>query len=69
LGDQVEKNEINGACMRECSGVYMIFVGKPEGKRPLGRPRSRREDNIRMAHKEVRCGCMDWMELAQDRAR
>jgi hypothetical protein len=44
-------------------------VGKPEGKRSLGRPRSRWEDNIKMDLQEVGCGGMDWMELAQDRGR
>jgi len=42
-------------------------VGKPEGKRPLGRPRRRWEDNIKMDLQEVGGGCEDWMELAQDR--
>jgi len=42
-------------------------VGKPEGKRPLGRPRCRWEDNIKMDLQEVGCGGMDWIELAQDR--
>jgi len=42
-------------------------VGKPEGKRPLGRPRHRWEDNIKMGFQELGCGGMDWMELAQDR--
>ena len=46
-----------------------VLVGKPEGKRPLGRPRSRWEDNIKMDLQEVRCGVMDWIELAQDRDR
>jgi len=50
-------------------GVYMVLVGKPEGKRPLGRPRRRWEDNIRMDLQEVRCEGMDWIELAQDRHR
>jgi len=45
------------------------LVGKPEGKRPLGRPRSRWEDNIKMNLQEVGCGGMDWIELAQDRDR
>ena len=44
-------------------------MGKPEGKRPLGRPRSRWEDNIKMDLQEVGCGGMDWIELAQDRDR
>ena len=44
-------------------------MGKPEGKRPMGRPRCRREDNIKMDLQEVGGGCGDWMELAQDRGR
>ena len=50
-------------------GVYRVLVGKPEGKRPLGRPRRRWEDNIKMNLQETRCGGMDWNELAQDRDR
>ena len=50
-------------------GVYRVLVGKPEGKRPLGRPRHRWEDNIKMDLQEVGCGVMDRMELAQDRDR
>ena len=46
-----------------------VLVGKPEGRRPLGRPRRRWEDNIRMDLRELGCGCVDWMELAQDRDR
>jgi hypothetical protein len=42
-------------------------VGKPEGKRPFGRPRSRWEDNIKVGVQEVQCGGIDWVELAQDR--
>jgi hypothetical protein len=53
--------------MEEGRGVYRVLVGKPEGRRPLGRPRCRWEDNIRMDLREVVCGCADWMELAQDR--
>jgi len=45
------------------------MVGKPEGKRPLGKPRRRWEDNIKMDFQEVEGGCGDWMELAQDRDR
>jgi len=53
----------------EGRGVHRVLVGKPEGKRPLGRPRRRWEDNIRMDLQEVEGGCGDWMELAQDRDR
>ena len=57
------------ARMGEGRGVHRILVGKPEGKRPLGRPRRRWEDNIKMDLQEVGGGCEDWMELAQDRDR
>ena len=50
-------------------GVYRVLVGKPEEKRPLGRPRGRWEDNIKRDLQEVVGGCGDWMELAQDRDR
>jgi hypothetical protein len=49
--------------------AYRFLVEKPEGRRPLGIPRRRWEDNIRMDLREVGCGCVDWMELAQDRDR
>jgi len=52
------------ARMGEGRVVYRVLVGKPEGRRPLGRPRLRWEDNIRMDLREVECGCVDWMELA-----
>jgi len=55
------------ARMGEGRGMYRVLVGKPEERRPLGRPRRRWEDNIRMDLWEVGCGCVDWMELAQDR--
>jgi hypothetical protein len=51
--------------MREGRSMYRVLVGKPEGKRPLGRPRHRWEDNIYMDFQEVGCGSMDWIELAQ----
>ena len=47
--------------------MHRVLVGKPEGKRPLGRPRRRWEDNIKMDLQEVGVSCGDWMELAQDR--
>jgi len=57
------------ARMGQERGVYRVLVGKPEGKRPLGRPRRRWVDNIRMDLQEVRYGYMDWIGLAQDRDR
>ena len=53
----------------ERRGVHRVLVRKPEGKRPLGRPRRRWEDNIKMDLQEVGGGCGDWMELAHDRKR
>ena len=57
------------ARMGEERGVYRVLVGKPEGRRPLERPRRRWVDNIRTDLQEVGCGYMDWVELAQDRNR
>ena len=57
------------ARMGEERGVHRVLVGKHEGKRPLGRPRRRWEDNIKMDLQEVGEGCEDWMELAQDREK
>jgi hypothetical protein len=57
------------ARMGEERGVYCVLVGKPKGKRPHGRPKRRREDNIRMDIQEVGCGGMDWIGLVQDRDR
>ena len=54
------------ARMEERRGAYRVLVGKPEGKRPLGRPRSRWEDSIKMGLQEVGCEGVDWIELAQD---
>ena len=55
------------ARMGEGRGVYRVLVGKPEGKRPLGRPRRRWKDNIRMDLQEVGLGYKDWIGLAKDR--
>jgi len=57
------------ACMGEERGVYRVLVGKPEGRRSLGKPRRRWVDNIRMDLQEVGYGYMDWIGLAQDRDR
>jgi hypothetical protein len=57
------------AWMRDERGLYRVLVGKLEGKRPLGRPRCRWEDNIKMDLQEVGCGGMDWIGLAQERDR
>jgi len=53
----------------ERRGIYRVLVQKPEGKRPLGRPRFRWEDNIKMGLQEVGCGSMNWIKLAEDRDR
>jgi hypothetical protein len=53
----------------ERRGAYRALVGKPEGRRPLGRPRRRWEDNIKMDLREIGCGGADWIYLAQDRDR
>ena len=55
--------------MEEKGVAYRVLVEKPEGKRPLGRPRRRWEDNIKLDLQEVGCGGVDWIELAQDRDR
>ena len=57
------------ARMEEGRDVHKVLVGKPEGKRPLGRPRRRWEDNIKMDVQDVGMGCGDWMELVEDRDR
>jgi len=57
------------ACMGDGRGVYMVLVRKPEGRRPLGRPRRRWEDNIKIDIMEVGYGGMDWTELTPDRDR
>jgi len=53
--------------MGERRGVYRVLMGKPGGKRPLGRPRLRWKYNIKMDLQEVGCGCMDWIDLTRDR--
>ena len=55
--------------MGERRGIYRFLVGKRKGKRPLGRPRRRWEDNIKMDLQEAGCGGMDWIEVVQDRDR
>ena len=68
-GDKIE-NEMGWACGMYAWGEgYRVLVGKPEGRRPLGRPRRRWVDNIRMDLQEMGCGYMDWIGLAQDRDR
>ena len=67
--DKIEKNEMGWTCgtYGGGEGVYKVLVGKPEGTSPLGRPRRRWVDNIRMDLRRVGCGYMDWIGLAQDR--
>jgi hypothetical protein len=55
--------------MAEERKVYKVLVGKPEGRRPIGEPRRRWEDRIRMDLREIGLGCVDWIRLAQDRDR
>jgi hypothetical protein len=69
LNDQVKENEMGRACSANGAkrNAYRIFVGKPEGKGPLGRPRHRWVDNIKMGLREIGWGVMDWINLAQGR--
>ena len=71
MGDQIENNKVRSACSTygESRGDYRVLVGKPERKRPIGRPRRRWEDNIKMDLQEVRCEGMDWIDAVQDRGR
>jgi hypothetical protein len=55
------------ARMGEGRGVYRVLIGRPEGERPLGRPRRRWEDNIKMDLREISIGEANWIQLAQDR--
>ena len=57
------------AFMGERRGLHRVLVETPEAKRPLGRPRRRWEDNIKLDLQKVGCGSMDWIELAQDKDR
>jgi len=59
----------HAAHMGKIRGVYRVLVGKPEGKKPRGRPRRRWEDNIKMDLQKFRGEVMDWIEVAQDRDR
>ena len=71
MGGKIKKNEMGGACSAYWRGESCAqgAGGKLEGKRPMGRPRHRWEDNIKMDLQEVGRGCGDWMELAQDMER
>ena len=60
---------VHVAVMGERRGVYRVLVGKPEGKRPLVKPRRRWEDNIKLDLRETGCGNMEWIDLAEDRDR
>jgi 3-oxoacyl-ACP reductase-like protein len=68
-GDKIKKNEMGEACStyEERSDVYRVLVGKSEGKKPLGTPRRRWENDIQIDLQKVGCESMDWIELAQDR--
>jgi hypothetical protein len=68
---KIENNEKAGHVARkgERKGVYRVLVGKPEGRSPLGRPRRRWQDNIKIDLHKVGCGAMNWIELSQDRDR
>jgi hypothetical protein len=67
----MEKNEMGGACSTygENIGVYRVLVGKPEGNKPLGRPRRRWEENIKIDLQEVGSSGMERIDVAQDRDR
>jgi hypothetical protein len=71
LASQVKANEVGGACGTHGRGEKSVqgFGGKPEGRRPLGRPRRRWEDGVRTDLREIGLGCVDWIRLAQDRDR
>jgi len=66
--DKIEKNVMGGACSayRGRRGAYRVLVEKPEGKRPLGRPKCKWEDNIKMKPQVLECEGMHWIKVAQD---
>jgi hypothetical protein len=70
LKDQVKEDEMGRPCSTNEGEVetYRILVGKLDGKRPLGRPRRRREDNIKRDLRDIRWDGMDWIDLTEDRA-
>jgi hypothetical protein len=63
------KCTVHVACMGEGRGVYSVLVGRPKGKRPLGRPRHRWEDNIKMDLRKIGIDGVNWIHLAQDRVQ
>jgi hypothetical protein len=67
LGDKIKEHEMSESSNTHLRSVYKIFIGKPEGKRPPGRPRHRREINIRMDIREIGWEFVNWINLAQDR--
>jgi hypothetical protein len=69
IKSRIMKLAVHVARVGEERGVYTVLVGKPEEKKPMGRPRRRRKDNIGMELQEVVCGCIDLIGLAQDRDR
>jgi hypothetical protein len=60
---------VGGTCSTHVRGIYRILVGRPEGKRPLGRPRRRWEDNIKMDLREIGIDGANWIRLAQNRVQ
>ena len=70
-GYKIEENEMGGACSAygEWGGVYWVLVGKPERKKPLGRPSRKWDDTIKMGLQEVRCEGIYWIELVYDMYR
>jgi hypothetical protein len=69
LNYYAKENEVGGTCGThgEGRGVYMVLVGRPEGKRPLGRPKHRCKGNIKMGVREIRIDGANWIQLAQNR--